>query len=395
MYKFVESYKSYSFMGFFFATSVAIILAVLPIYLQGLGYSDSQLGYLFAVFPLVVIFTIPFIGRISDDIGKKKIVILAIVAEIAALSMYLVAANVVMVVASRILEAVAAATLGIITLARVEDSIKSRRGEKSGWYLTFSYLGRVVGGPIAIIMADLLFIQSPFFVAIGILGFLLMLLFDKKELHFKKIHKGDFDYVGNMKRYLSFKKLRGMAILGAAMQANHLPLTIFIPLFIINDLGEPLSSVGYILFLLGVSHLFQFYFGKMSDRIGPGKLVLTGVTIFGLGSMAIFMVNNLIELALVVGIMGLGSGMWNVSAWHLMSNIGEKIKREGLVVTSYMALASIGAFVSSMFSGIIVETFSFQLFALISGVWILAAVAISAKYILSNEKISTKSRTKK
>ena len=371
MHIFSHNYKSYSFLGFLFSVAITLVIAVLPIYLDGLGFTDSNIGLIFSVFPLAIIIAMPFIGHIADVVGKRNVIIMAMIAEIVAVVLYIVDANVLFIILGRILEAIAAMTLILITLAKTEDSIRNNRGEKSGIFLSISSFGKIIAAPIAILIADFFFIQAPFMTSIAIIGLLLALLLMKKEVHFKKIHKKDFDYVANIRKYLSFRELRGMAILGGAMHAAHLPVLIFLPLFVINGLGQPLENVSYILFLLSIPMIIQFFFGKVADKYRPNNIVFLGVLVHSIGMMMIFFVNDIYGLALSVVVMGFGASMWNVSAWHLMSNIGEKIKGEGLVVTSYIGLASIGALIASVASGYIVENYSFQIFSFAAGIVIL------------------------
>ena len=372
-----DRYRKYSVVGFLFAVTTALIVSILPIYLKELGYSNTDLGFIFSLFPLAIIFTIPIIGHIADKIGKKKIIILAILAEIVAFSFYIIADNMEMIIISRLLDGIAVTTLTMITIAKVEDVIKKKRGTMTGNYLSLKYIGTMIAAPFSIFIADFFFIKSPFFLSIGIMILLFFFLFNKKDIHFKKLHGKDFNYFENIKKFLSHTKLRAIAFLGITMHAAYLPFHIFLPLFVIENLNEPLTSVGYLLFLYQAPFLLQFIFGRLSDMKNPKSTILLGVLIYAAGIMSIFFVQDIISLGISVVVMGLGASMWNVSMLHMMSNIGEKIRNEGLVITSYVGLSSIGAFVASMLSGIIVETYSFQTFSLYIGAIIILASIIA------------------
>ncbi|MBW6451447.1 MAG: hypothetical protein K0B02_01840 [DPANN group archaeon] len=54
---------------------------------------------------------------------------------------------------------------------------------------------------------------------------------------------------------------------------------------------------------------------------------------------------------------GIVNYMWNISAWTLMSKIGEKEKIEGSVIGAYVSIAKIGAFLSFVVSGFIVALY--------------------------------------
>ncbi len=383
---FTGSYKSYSYINLLFAVVIGLVLAILPIYLKDSGYSNTQIGIVFSVFPLVVAIFVPFIGNIADKVGKKNIIVVAILAEIFALILYIISNSFASIILARLLDAVAATTLAIIILAKVEDTIRTKRGERSGYFLSIGQIGKIVAAPLSILIADFFFIQSPFFVSIAIMIFLFVSLFNKREFHFKRLHKKDFNYFENMKTFLSFRELKGMTIQGVAAHAAYIPLAIFLPLFIIEELNQPLTYVSYVLFLLALPLVFQFFFGRLSDKYSPNKIVMVGFLIKAIGIISIFFINDFSILLIAVTVIGIGSGLWNVSAWHLMSNIGEKIKHEGLIITSFLGLASLGAFVSALFSGIIIELYSFQVLALISGLTLFIALFFSWFYLRTREE---------
>ena len=69
--------------------------------------------------------------------------------------------------------------------------------------------------------------------------------------------------------------------------------------------------------------------------------------------------------------------MWNVSAWSLMSTIGEKVKKEGQFVTCYMSLSKTGAFLMSLIAGLLIVKFSIQFLFLLAGITIIIGTLIA------------------
>jgi MFS family permease len=155
-------------------------------------------------------------------------------------------------------------------------------------------------------------------------------------------------------------------------------------LFIIYELGLSISFVGYALFFYGVTHIFQFWFGKISDKYGSWKIVLLGCLIFAIGLGFLSISDNFLLIVLFLFIQGAGGGMWNTSAWSLMSDIGEKYKKEGSVVTTYISLAKMGAFVSFLLSGLVVTFYGIQTLFLINSFVILAGIALAYGFLKNN-----------
>jgi len=87
--------------------------------------------------------------------------------------------------------------------------------------------------------------------------------------------------------------------------------------------------------------------------------------------------NNFIVLILILFFMGTGTAMWNVSAWDFMSKVGEGVRKEGMVTTTYLSIAKIGAFFSFVFSGLIVTFFNTNILFLINGLIIMIGILLS------------------
>lgn len=111
-----------------------------------------------------------------------------------------------------------------------------------------------------------------------------------------------------------------MAILGFTMHASIPSVLVFLPIYIFEDLQLSYQFVGYALFILGVTHMFQFYFGKKADS-NPAKYVIMGTLLSGIFLALLMFADTYIVLLLFLLFKGLGNSIWNVSAWTLMSKI--------------------------------------------------------------------------
>lgn len=381
-----EDYRKYTYINLTFTVALTLISAILSIYLKSIGYSDPQLGLLFSLFPITVALFIPVIGNISDVIGKKNIIMISIAAEIIAYILYMLNHIFILIVIARILDGLATTTMTTIALARAEDGILTNRGEKSGIFLSIGQIGKLIAPPVSVFLADRFFIRFPFMIALAILLVLLVLLFDKDDLDFGKLQRKDLNYITSIRRYLEHHELRGMAILGIAAHMAQPATVVFLPLFIIEKLGMPMNYAGLAMLILGIPYLFQFYFGRISDQLSPRYIVPLGLFISALGHIALFFIDTFFGLSVMLLVVGIGGAMWNVSAWHLMSGIGEKTRSVGLVTSSYLGLVKLGAFPMFIASGFIVERTSFQLLSFINGITMVIAIAAAYSFLSPKAK---------
>jgi predicted MFS family arabinose efflux permease len=137
--------------------------------------------------------------------------------------------------------------------------------------------------------------------------------------------------------------------------------------------------VGYALFILGLMHLFEFWFGRFADR-RPKTTVLTGCLFTAVLFLLLGFSKTYMGLLLFLLILGAGRSIWNISAWTLMSKLGEMHRIEGQVVGSYVSLAKIGGFVSYLVSGFILAAHGFNTLFIVSGIVLLVGVLISSFY---------------
>jgi MFS family permease len=131
------------------------------------------------------------------------------------------------------------------------------------------------------------------------------------------------------------------------------------------------------MFAFGFTHLFQFYFGRLADRFGPKKMILSGGLILGVCLLLMSQVTSFWWLLVILFIYGTGGSFWNVAAWSMMSKIGEEINKEGQVVSCYISFSKIGAVLMSLVAGFIVVRSSIPFLFLIAGILILLGVFLS------------------
>jgi MFS family permease len=224
-------------------------------------------------------------------------------------------------------------------------------------------LAPLVGG----FLSDYLFVQAPFFLSIVLLSVLLLMLLFKSRNKKVDLSHLDTDVFKYIREFMSNRRLKDVGLMGMIMHANTPALLVFIPLHIMEYFGLSYTFVGIVLFLHTLTHTVQFYFGALSDRYGRHPFIAMGCFMVGVCWILCSLSGTYLVLALSFAIMGLGGSMWNISAWSLMSDVGEKLKKEGFVVTTYLSVAKIGSFMSFAVSGIIVQFYGIQMLFLING----------------------------
>ena len=381
-----KEYFQITTVNLLFVFSSFLIMPVLSPFIKSLGYSDFGLSIIFSLYPLSIIIFSPLMGALSDKVGRRTVIRLGIVIEILAFTLYLLSSNLFILILARIFNGLSFITVNYISLSKIQDIIGEKsRGKLSGLYFSLINFGKILGPLAGSFLADHFFVGMPFFSAILILSTLLIFLFShsqNKKIGFRKLK---FSFFKNVKVFLSFPQLRRLAIIGFFIHAAYATYIIFLPLLIMEKFKSLYIYVGYVQTVFITAFLFQYFVGKAVDRLDKEKVIYFSVIIKGIIWILLPFINNYLLLLLIIFISGIFESFWNIGAISIMSEVGERIHKEGTILMTYTSLVKIGSFISFLVSGMIAQFFS------IAGAFItLGILIVSAAIILSFFKIKSK-----
>ncbi len=362
--------------------AVYLFMPILAPYVKSLGLDAFQIGLIFSLSPLFTIFSSSIMGKLSDEIGRMWVIIIGMILQITAIIFYLIGNHWIFIAGARLFGAVAFVAVTLVAIAKIEDSLTNKeRGKYAGWSFSIGHIGAIVAPIIGGLLVDKLFIKAPFILsAVILLALSFMLVYRTPKLKVKPSKKS-FNLYAGIKNFLAERPLKAMAILGMVMHATTPAIQVFMPLLIIEKLGLTYSSIGLAMFFLGVTNLFQFFFGQLSDKFNRGTLILVGCGIYAFFMFFVSTTNTYWVLLILLLFQGVGGAIWNVSAWSLMSDIGEKTKKEGEIVGSYMSIAKIGSFISFIFSGLIVSIWGISSIFAVNAIIIAIGIIIASFYL--------------
>jgi len=372
----------------FFLFVYGIFSPFIAPYLVTKGFTKSEISLIFAFAPFVLIFSSAIFGRLADVIGRKKILVLTVIAMIGSITAYILVSNknFALILAASLVMEVAYQVYLNTSRERVQDRFKNKsRGFSTGIFESLGNIGSLIGIMIGTSLVGFLPISTVFKVAIALFALLFAFGFVVKDINHNRPSRHDLNFFADMKEFLSIKELRGMAVLGMATNFSQGASTVFVPLLLVQEMHADIGYVGLFAAILSLSHITQFIFGKVCDISGDKKMIIRSVTMFGI-TMALFFfaTNPTMVLVTVVGI-GLSGAAWNTSAWCYMSRIGEKFKKEGLIAGTYTSFASIGICLGYVAASFMVTALGTRpVFLLYAGV-ILTAV-IFAKHSIYRKK---------
>lgn len=148
-------------------TGIGLVVPIMPTYMSELGISGGTVGLLVAAFSLTQLLLSPYAGRLSDRIGRKKVIVAGLI--VFALSELIFGlANVAwLLFVSRLLGGLGAALIMPAVMAYVADTTSyQERAKGMGLINAAITTGFIIGPGIGGYLADL-GMRVPFFCAAG------------------------------------------------------------------------------------------------------------------------------------------------------------------------------------------------------------------------------------
>lgn len=153
-----------------FMVCTGIIYSVLPLYIQSLGANKSQIGLVYSCGAASGMITAPFLGQLSDKIGRKKVLLLSMLLFALVFLGYALSKKTGHLFPVQFAEGVAWAALGASAVALIADFVPGeRRGKAMGIYNSTWSLGWIIGPTIGGFLSDQIGFRLTFFISVLII----------------------------------------------------------------------------------------------------------------------------------------------------------------------------------------------------------------------------------
>ena len=147
------------FMLCFDMISIGLIVPLITPFMRSLGATPSEIGMISSVYGLTQLISSPVLGRMSDRLSRRSIIILSLLGGAVGYGLLGMATNVKMVIASRVIVGVFRQTMTVTKAWVTDNDVESKDEEKksTGKYLSYFYataslgfmIGPAIGGKLA------------------------------------------------------------------------------------------------------------------------------------------------------------------------------------------------------------------------------------------------------
>lgn len=304
-----------------------IVIPLLPFYGERFGASPLEVTLLMATYSFFQLFTAPLWGRLSDQYGRRPILLLSLVGSVVSYLWLGFADALWMLFAARAVQGAMAGNIAAAQAYIADVTTPENRAKGMGLIGAAFGFGFIIGPALGGLLAgsDPLHpaVAAPSFLGAGLsaLAFVGTLLFLKESLPAERRGARRTGRIEAIGRALHRPMLR------------HLVLVFFVIIFAFAGMETTFAiwanaqfdwgaaQVGYVLTFVGVlSALIQGgLIGRLTKRFGEERVLLAGVTAILIGLLAIPLASKLAVLLVATAFLAIGMGLTQPSVNSLIS----------------------------------------------------------------------------
>ena len=280
---------------------------VLPLFALALQATPSEIGW------IVMASTLPGIlisfpaGALSDYLGRRRLLLAALVVFATAPFLYLIVSNAWQLMAVRFYHGFATAIFGTVASAAIAARYTTDRATKLSTYSSITIVGRSIAPFLGGFLISLASFQAVY-IACAISGVLALaigfLLRDSTPKVGQKLEMPRFWF--SLRTVLRDRNIMLVSLIEAAQYLVFGAIEAFLALFAAS-LGIPAWQIGVILGVQLVCIVFtKPLMGKMSDRVGRKRVIIPGLLIGAASIVLLPYAPNFVGLTVLSLAFGLG-----------------------------------------------------------------------------------------
>jgi DHA1 family tetracycline resistance protein-like MFS transporter len=327
-----------------------IIIPFLPMYAERLGVGAFKIGFILAIYSLMQFLIAPVLGRISDHIGRRPIIMLGLLGSSVSYVLYGFAGSFPTLLIARGVHGACAGTVSTAQAYVADTTTDAQRTRGMGMIGAAFGLGFVLGPAIGGLLGHASLRTPVFFAAVLTFANFLYAAYALPESH-QRVGNAPFPW-GHLAqpllilpRQLARHRLARLFLIAFlatfAMAVFETTFALMAPLVY----GYHAAGVGGLLAYAGlIQAITQGYLlGKIVNRAGEVRLIQIGMLLFAFGMAPMASFGSPAALLVLLAALSLGYGFANPSIASLISKrTGHHLQGEVLGVNqSALALARI------------------------------------------------------
>jgi DHA1 family tetracycline resistance protein-like MFS transporter len=324
-----------------------MIIPLLPFYAQALHATPVQIGWLFASYSLTQLLFAPPLGRLSDRLGRRPVMLASIAVGIGAYVLFAFAHSFLWLLVARALAGMAAANYGIAQAYVADVTPAAGRSKAMGMVIGSAFglgfiLGPALGGALSLIDPIVVPLAAAAFGAVNLAAALIWL---KESLppDVRGKVKGPWFEPRSLLRVWHNPAVRGLMLLAFLVTFCFSMMETTLALYCQARFGFGRSANSALFVYIGVLLVLVQggLVGAMVKRFGERRLILDSILVMAAGLVILPLSGNPWLLLPGLSLLAFGSGLHNPSSLGLLSLLTDSSEQGGTsgIYRSFGALA--------------------------------------------------------
>ena len=367
-----------------------IILPLFPFYAERLGAGPEIITLSMAFFSVGQFIAAPFWGRVSDSIGRKKVLVLTLFGSAISYIILAFAPTITTVILSRILSGFMAGNISIAFAYVTDITDNENRSAGLGKVSAGLGLGFMTGPAIGGLLAGNDVANANYILValsgagINLIAMLATIFFLKESLPVED--RRPFGSVLNLFEKGTFspeKTILPLIICGLIFYTAMSLMEAIFPLWSNSIFNYGPTNIGTVFFVLGfIGVVIQGgLIGPMTKVIGEKKLVQIASLSVALGLILTGLSSDEVTLWIGLSFYGMGAAIFNPSLSSLISKRAKPYER-GKFLGQYQSASAMGRIIGPAFSGVLYANFIASAPLYLGAIVVLPIIVVIANFSL-------------
>nr|WP_294858717.1 MFS transporter [uncultured Fluviicola sp.] len=324
-----------SFSMLLFTTSYNIVIPEMNAFLTDLG-SPNLKGLIIALFTISAGFTRPFSGKLSDIIGRKKVMLIGLLISVVVCSLYSFAFAAWFLLVLRFLHGFSVGFYPTGATALITDILpEDKRGFGMGLWGTFISIGMGIGQGLSSFIVEIGNREALFFTAALFTALSYILYFNVKET-LAKTTKFQWDHLR-----IKSDEIIEPSVIPVAVVMFLSAMCSGIILVLSPDISDHLhigNKGAFFIFYVLATILIRLVTGKVSDTYGRRQTLVVGMVILCVSMILIGMATTETWYYIASIIFGVATGIISPTIFAWTADLSPKTRRGRGTGTMFIAL---------------------------------------------------------
>jgi len=332
------------------AIGYGIIIPLLPFYTQTFQVGSTALGILVASFSIMQFFFSPMLGRLSDNIGRKPVLLISILVSTLSYVIFGFANSFLLLLLSRIIAGIATETA--VAQAYIAD-ITSEKDRASGIGKVAAargagfIIGPAIGGFLSVYGFGVPGFAAALLTLVNLLFVLFFLPESNRNSQLSKTAKPNSQKSSKNRMLDALKKpvIGSVLVIHFVVFLAFSAVPVIVPLLAIAYFAWESTELSYLFIYIGVVQILlqSFVIGRLTRKLSEEPLIVLGPVLLIAGLALMPLIPNVVAFFAAMTMIASGSGIMRTVVPSFLSRLTPVDEQGGIlgIASSVLSIATV------------------------------------------------------